>query len=99
MSSKTSKIRTSVWALASRIAFPLLATMGVLLFSVSLFSQGSFGRIVGTVTDQTGGVISGATVTIVDTQRGLAGTLTTDVAGEYSAPTLNPSTYTVRVEA
>src|SRR6266849_4439503 len=73
--------------------------LGVLLFSLSLFAQANFGRILGTVTDQTGGVLAGATVSIIDTQRGLARTLTTDQAGEYNAPTLTPSTYTVRVEA
>ncbi len=75
------------------------ATVGVLLFSLSLFSQGNFGRILGTVTDESGGVVSGATVTVLDTQRGVARTLTTDQAGEYSAPTLIPGDYTVRVEA
>jgi outer membrane receptor protein involved in Fe transport len=99
MSSITPKIRTSVWVLASRITFPLLATMGVLLLSLPLFSQGNFGSILGIVADQTGGVISGATVTIIDKDRGVARTLITDNAGEYNAPTLNPSTYTVRVEA
>jgi hypothetical protein len=75
------------------------ATLGVLLFSLSLFCQGNFGRILGAVTDQTGGVISNATVTIIDKDRGVARTLTTDDAGEYNAPTLIPGTYIVRVEA
>src|SRR5579863_7043293 len=74
-------------------------TLGLLLFSLSLFAQAQFGRILGTVTDQTGAVLPGATVTVIDTQRGPARTLTTDAAGEYNAPTLTPSTYTVRVEA
>jgi hypothetical protein len=73
--------------------------LGVLLFSLALFAQGNFGRILGTVSDQTGGVLAGATVSVIDTQRGLTRTLTTDAAGEYNAPNLNPSTYTVRVEA
>src|SRR5579859_2567682 len=75
------------------------AIAGVLLFSVALFSQGNNGRILGAVVDQTGGVISGATVTIIDKDRGVARVLTTDDAGEYNAPTLIPGTYTVRVEA
>ena len=75
------------------------ATLGVLLFSVSLFSQANFGRILGTVTDQSGGVIVGATVTIVDQDRGVTRTLTTDEAGEYNAPNLTPGTYTARIEA
>ena len=73
--------------------------LGVLLFSFALFAQANFGRILGTVTDQTGAVIAGATVSVIDTQRGLARTLTTDQAGEYNAPTLIPGTYTVRVQA
>jgi len=85
--------------LSSRITFLLLASLGVLLFSLPLFSQGNFGRILGTVADQTGGVISGATVSIIDKDRGVARTLTTDDAGEYNAPTLIPGTYTVRAEA
>jgi hypothetical protein len=77
----------------------LKTVAGVLLFSLSLLAQGNFGRILGTVTDQTGAVLPGAKVSVIDTQRGLARTLTTDQAGEYNAPTLIPGTYTVRVEA
>ena len=73
--------------------------LSVLVFSLALVAQGTFGRILGTVTDQTGGVLAGATISIIDTQRGLARTLTTDAAGEYNAPNLTPGTYTVRVEA
>ena len=86
-------------SVALQVAHVLGAVAGVLLFAVTLFSQGSNGRILGTVADQTGGVISGATVTIIDKDRGPAATLTTDAAGEYNAPTLLPGTYTVRVEA
>jgi hypothetical protein len=91
----------SVWkmARAGKAINVLGAILGVLLFSLSLFSQGNFGRILGIVTDQSGGVVSGATVTVLDTQRGVARTLTTDEAGAYNAPTLIPGTYTVRVEA
>src|SRR5665213_759794 len=67
-----------------------------LLACLPAFSQGSAGRILGTVTDQSGGVIAGATVTVMDVQRGVTRTLTTDQAGEYSAPDLVPGTYTVR---
>src|SRR5579863_3470684 len=77
----------------------LAISVGVLLCAVALFAQGNFGRILGTVTDQTGAVLPGATVSITDTQRGLARTLNTDAAGEYNAPNLIPGTYTVRVEA
>jgi hypothetical protein len=71
----------------------------MLVLCLPAFSQGSFGRILGTVTDSSGGVVANATVTIVDTERGVARVLTTDQAGEYNAPTLIPGNYTVRVEA
>src|SRR3989442_6968164 len=70
----------------------------VLLFSLALFAQGNFGRILGSVKDATGAVIPGATVSIIDKERGLARTVTSDEAGLYNAPTLTPGTYTVRVE-
>jgi len=90
---------TSKKARTRKVISVLGATLGVLLFSVSLFSQANFGRILGTVTDQSGGVLAGASVTIIDKDRGVARTLITDDAGEYNAPTLIPGTYTVRVEA
>src|ERR1700676_4130911 len=82
---------------ARATAMSVLGTiMAMFLFTFPLFSQANFGRILGTVTDQTGAVIGGATVSVIDTERGLARTLTTDDAGEYNAPTLTPGTYTAR---
>src|SRR5882762_1679656 len=81
----------AMWALG--VMFCLLLT------SSQVFSQGNAGRIVGTVVDQSGGSVSGATVTIVDTERGVARTLVTDDAGIYNAPNLIPGTYTIRAEA
>jgi hypothetical protein len=71
----------------------------ILLLSVPAFSQGNAGRILGTVTDQSGGVVAGATVTVIDTQRGVNRSLTSDDAGEYNAPNLTPGMYTIRAEA
>jgi hypothetical protein len=71
--------------------------IGLLLFSLALFGQ-SGGRISGIVTDQTGAILPGATVSIIDTERGTTRALTTDAAGEYNAPSLIPGNYTVRVE-
>src|SRR5579872_7026908 len=66
------------------------------LASGPLFGQVNTGRILGTVTDQTGGVIAGAMVTVTNSQTGVVRNLTTDQAGEYVAPNLNPGTYAVR---
>ena len=76
----------------------LASIVGILLISVSLSAQSNQGRILGTVRDQSGGTIAGATVTVTDTLKGVNRTLTTDEAGEYAAPNLDPSTYRVRVE-
>jgi hypothetical protein len=82
---------------AARILCVLGVTLAGLLLSSALFGQAS-GRILGTVTDQTGAVLPGAAVTVIDTERGIARSLVTDAAGEYNAPNLLPSTYTVKVE-
>jgi len=82
------------------IAVPFLLTIALsFLVSTPLFSQGSTGRILGTVTDQSGGAVAGAGITITDTERGTSRTLTTDDAGEYNAPSLIAGTYKVHVEA
>ena len=73
-------------------------TLVVLLLSLPTFSQGSAGRIVGAVFDSNGGVIAGATVTVLDVQRGTTRTLTTDDSGAYNAPNLIPGSYKVRAE-
>jgi hypothetical protein len=73
-------------------------TLAMLLLSLAAFSQGSAGRVVGTVTDANGGTIAGASVTILDVQRGTSRPLTTDESGAYSAPNLVPGAYKVRVE-
>ena len=72
---------------------------GMFFLCLSITAQSYTGRILGTVTDSSGGVVAGATVVIADVQRGVKRTLSTDPAGEYAAPGLLPGTYTVRVEA
>ncbi|HZP33296.1 MAG TPA: TonB-dependent receptor [Candidatus Acidoferrales bacterium] len=71
----------------------------VFLFATPVFSQINTGRILGTVTDQSGGVIAGAMVAVTNTQTGVVRNLVTDDAGEYNAPNLIPGTYSVRVTA
>jgi uncharacterized surface anchored protein len=72
--------------------------LGALLLSVPAFSQLNLGSISGAVIDTSGAIITGATVTVTDVQRAVSRTLTTDTAGQYSAPSLTPGSYSVRVE-
>ena len=83
-------------------AFSLRKLLGVLLsltvLSLPSLAQVNTGRISGAVTDQTGGSVVGAKVTVTEIATGVARTLTADPAGDYAAPNLNPGIYSVRVE-
>src|SRR6266853_1251064 len=88
------------WGVGFRRAIQLLGgIVGMLLLCLPVSSQGVFGRLWGTITDQSSGVISGATVSIVDTDRGVTKSLVTNEDGIYNAPNLTPGSYKVRVEA
>jgi outer membrane receptor protein involved in Fe transport len=69
-----------------------------LLAAIPLFSQANLGRILGTVTDQTGAPVPGVTVTIIDEDRGIERTVTTDNGGAYLAPSLVPGNKRVRAQ-
>jgi len=63
-----------------------------------LYAQANAG-ITGTVTDSTGAIVSGATVTITDQGTGQENHATTSSAGTYSVTGLTPGVYSVTVEA
>src|ERR1039458_2825013 len=89
-----------VKGVGSRKAGQLLGLIfASLLLCVPLFSQATSGRIQGTGTDQSGGAMAGANVTITDVDRNVSRTLNTDASGAYNAPSLLPGTYKVRAEA
>ncbi len=73
--------------------------LGALLLTLSANAQGSFGTILGNVTDPTGAVLVGAKVTITNTQTGVSRTVVTDSAGAYNAPSLLPGDYSIRAQA
>ena len=70
-----------------------------LLFTGLVHAQGvgASGDIRGTVTDPSGAIVSGATVTVTDVAKGTKHTVTTDDAGVYHVFGLLPSTYSVSV--
>jgi hypothetical protein len=71
-------------------------SISLLLFSpVLLFGQTEKGAIIGVVTDSTGAVVPGATVTITNLGTNTTQTLTTNSEGLYEAPFLSPATYEV----
>lgn len=66
-----------------------------LLFPVSVFAQATEGSILGVVTDPSGSVIVGATVTVTSTQTNYPRTASTNGSGEYVVSNLPVGTYTV----
>src|SRR5438874_12002335 len=73
----------------------LIFSVGFALFLIAVpeFPQGNTGRILGNITDATGALIPGASVTITNVERGTSQTLVTNEAGAYNAPRLPPRTY------
>lgn len=85
---------------AVRSTATILSTLLALLTCCSTaLGQSTAGRILGAITDQSGAAVPGASVIVTDMQRGTSRTLTTDDAGDYVAPDLQPGSYKVRVEA
>jgi Carboxypeptidase regulatory-like domain len=61
-------------------------------------AQAVTGTILGLITDSTGAVMPGATVTLTNTGTGLLRVVTTDNNGEFTAPSLPTGTYSVKAE-
>lgn len=90
--------RTGRRSFARLLSFITLFSI-LLLGSTVLWGQEVTATINGTVTDPSGGAVSGATVTVTDLERNVKTTSTTNAAGAYSFPRLPVSRYSVRVEA
>lgn len=81
-------------------ASTLFVMLGLALFSSSIYGQGTgSGQILGTITDPSGAVVSGANVTITNADTGIVRTTVSNAAGTFSAPDLPAGHYNVRIEA
>jgi hypothetical protein len=77
----------------------ILAVLTLCLFAASAFAQSNTGSLVGTVVDQQGAVVSGATVVITDNGTGKERTVQTTGEGTFIVPQLEVGTYTVKITA
>ena len=77
----------------------LSIVLAALCLSVSTFGQSGTTGISGTVTDQNGAAVAGATVKIVNPGTGFNRTATTNTDGTFSFPGIPPATYRAEVEA
>src|SRR6266852_1087600 len=73
----------------------ILAVM--LALSFAAFAQ-TVGQVTGVVTDPSGSIVVGATVTITNSQTNATRTTTTNNAGDYAFPALQPGVYNVKAE-
>jgi len=78
-------------------ALAIAVCLGLVLSTTSLWGQAGSGAISGTVTDSSGAVVSGATVTITNEATDVSRVMKTDHDGFYSADGLTVGSYTITI--
>ena len=79
--------------------------LGILMLPLALASsrpaaaQAVYGSIFGTITDNSGAVVPGATITVKDVSKGTSTSTVSGASGDYTVQHLIPDTYSVEVEA
>ena len=77
----------------------LILTAWVVSSGLQAVGQSTFGAIVGTVKDQSGSVVPGASVTLVNTGSSAKHTTTSGASGNYEFLNLDAGTYQVSIQA
>jgi hypothetical protein len=93
---------TNDWPSAGRRAFRyrpcILSVALATLFSAGAWSQTQLAAVSGTITDPSGAVVPGVSVSIVNQSTGLKRGVLSDTAGEYRFAGLPTGTYSIRME-
>jgi hypothetical protein len=76
-----------------------LAVLLTCLFAATAFGQTTTGSLTGTVTDPSGAVVAGATLTLVKPETGAERTTTSSTEGRFDFQTLQPGKYNITVDA
>src|ERR1044071_4863355 len=74
-----------------------LVLSGLVAAALPLFAQ-NYGEISGRVTDPSGAVIVGATVTATNTATNIARSAETNASGNYTLPFLAPGVYDIQAD-
>ena len=90
-------LREAACTLRSSLFVSLLLVLA-LAMPLGSFAQGITGTITGTVTDATGAIVAGATVTVRNVDTNATHTVTTSDLGSYKVPQLQPGNYSVKAE-
>jgi hypothetical protein len=86
-----------LWPRCVRWSFTILALL-VVSSTAPAFAQTTGATLQGTVADEQGGLLPGASVTVTNVETGVSRTLTTDERGWYRAAALQPGAYALKVE-
>jgi outer membrane receptor protein involved in Fe transport len=81
------------------VSFLKFMALVLVITAGALRAQVGTGSITGTVTDSTGAVVVGASVTVTNAQTGVAINLVSNSDGRYVAPDLNVGVYNIGVQA
>ena len=73
--------------------------VAIAFLGVFAMAQTPTGSIQGLVTDKSGAVVQGATITIVQTTTNEARNTVTDASGRYNVPFIDPGTYNITADA
>jgi hypothetical protein len=82
---------------SAKMVLVLLLVIGAGSYLMLWGQSTSTGTVAGAVTDSSGAVVSGATVTLTDTSTNIARTATTNAAGRYTYVDVNPGIYNLAV--
>src|SRR5690242_1525204 len=82
-----------------RFDLRLLLILTLIVFAFGSIAVAQEATIVGTVTDTTGAAVPNASITITNTDTGIARTIASGDDGQYVAPDLHIGNYVVRVQA
>ena len=78
-------------------AIAAVALLCLLPFAPLAHSQAIYGSIYGTVTDSTGAVVPGATITVTDVRKGTSVKVQTNASGDYTVQDLMPDIYNISI--
>jgi hypothetical protein len=81
-----------------RVVCVVCVVVGFLLPVLPAFGQGGVAEVNGNVTDQTGSLLPGVTITITHESTGLQRTVVSNESGRFVIPAVQPGQYTIRAE-
>src|SRR5579864_2735983 len=93
----TMRVRDQVLSVLATFLLCCTAVLFVANASPTWAQSTNTGTVAGLVTDASGAVVEGATVTLTDISKNVVRTATTNSAGRYTFVDVNPSVYSVAV--